>query len=135
MFETFLTVLDDFGPHRAVIHRELRRYLPFLVTTRMLSEAVRSGMGREAAHDIILGHAVSVALTMRESGAERNDLLDRLAADTRFPLDRAMLDGVLADPLGFAGNARRQVAVFARLVKQLVAEDPGAATYSPAPIL
>ncbi|MDI1288604.1 MAG: adenylosuccinate lyase, partial [bacterium] len=32
LFETFLTVLDDFGAFPAVIDRELERYLPFLST-------------------------------------------------------------------------------------------------------
>ena len=89
--ETFLTVLDEFGAYPAVIQRELDRYLPFLATTRILIAAVRAGMGREAAHEVIKEHAVAVALAMREKGFEP-DLLDRLAADPRLPLDRPALD-------------------------------------------
>ena len=88
LFETFLTVLADFGAYPAVIDRELRRYLPFLTTTKVLTAAVRHGVGREAAHEIIKGHAVAVAFEMREKGLEGNDLLDRLAADERLGLDR-----------------------------------------------
>jgi len=36
MFETFLTVLAEFGAFPAMIDRELERYLPFLATTRIL---------------------------------------------------------------------------------------------------
>ena len=68
--ETFLTVLDEFGAYPAVIQRELDRYLPFLATTRILIAAVRAGMGREAAHEVIKENAVAVALAMREKGAE-----------------------------------------------------------------
>ena len=64
--ETFLTVLDEFGAYPAVIQRELDRYLPFLATTRILIAAVRAGVGREAAHEVIREHAVAVALAMRE---------------------------------------------------------------------
>ena len=78
--ETFLTVLDEFGAYPAVIQRELDRYLPFLATTRILIAAVRAGVGRETAHEVIKEHAVAVALAMREKGLEP-DLLDRLAAD------------------------------------------------------
>ena len=53
-----------------MIQRELDRYLPFLATTRMLMAAVRAGVGREAAHEVIKEHAVAVALAMREKGAE-----------------------------------------------------------------
>ena len=48
LFQTFLTVLDEFGAFPAVIQRELDRYLPFLVTTKVLMAAVRAGVGREA---------------------------------------------------------------------------------------
>ena len=88
--ETFLTVLDEFGAYPAVIQRELDRYLPFLATTRILIAAVRAGVGRETAHEVIKEHAVAVALAMREKGLEP-DLLDRLAADPRLPLDRPAL--------------------------------------------
>ena len=64
--ETFLTVLDEFGAYPAVIQRELDRYLPFLGTTRILIAAVRAGMGRESAHEVIKEHAVAVALAMRD---------------------------------------------------------------------
>ncbi len=88
MLETFLTVLDEFGVFPAVVARELDRYLPFLATTKVLMGAVRAGVGREVAHEAIKEHAVAAALAMRE-GAEHNELLDRLAADSRIPLDRA----------------------------------------------
>ena len=43
LFQTFLTVLDEFGAYPAVIARELDRYLPFLATTKILVAAVRRG--------------------------------------------------------------------------------------------
>ncbi len=71
LFETFLTVLDEFGAFPAVIERELRRYLPFLATTKVLMAAVRAGVGRETAHEVIKEHAVAVALEMRRGRAEQ----------------------------------------------------------------
>src|SRR3546814_2171655 len=65
LFQTFLTVLDEFGAFPAVIQRELDRYLPFLATTKVLMSAVRNGVGREAAHEAIKENAVGVALEMR----------------------------------------------------------------------
>ena len=58
LFQTFLAVLDDFGAYPAVIARELERYLPFLTTTKVLMGAVRAGVGREVAHEVIKEHAV-----------------------------------------------------------------------------
>src|SRR5699024_10689236 len=92
LFETFLTVLADFGAFPAVIEAELERYLPFLTTTKVLMAAVRKGVGREVAHEAIKEHAVAVALDLRE-GARTNDLLDRLASDDRLGLTRDELGG------------------------------------------
>ncbi len=122
--ETFLTVLDEFGAYPAVIQRELDRYLPFLATTRILIAAVRAGVGRETAHEVIKEHAVAVALAMREQRSEP-DLLDRLAADPRLPLDRAALDAALADKQAFTGAAGAQVDAVVAAVDELVEPLPG----------
>ncbi|NLD75171.1 MAG: adenylosuccinate lyase [Acidimicrobiales bacterium] len=135
MFETFLTVLDEFGAYPAVIDRELDRYLPFLATTKVLMAAVRAGVGRESAHEAIKEHAVAVALAMREEGAAENDLIDRLGADPRLGLTADDLRAVVAEPIEFVGAARDQVAAFVRQVEAVVASDPAAAEYHPAPIL
>jgi adenylosuccinate lyase len=135
LVETFLTVLDGFGAYPAVIARELDRYLPFLATTKILMAAVRAGVGRESAHAAIREHAVAVALDMREHGADRNDLFDRLAADPRIPLDGAALADLLADRLSFTGMAGAQVAEVAERVAKVVERFGAEAGYSPAPIL
>jgi adenylosuccinate lyase len=132
--ETFLTVLEEFGAYPAVIERELNRYLPFLATTRILIAAVRAGVGREAAHEVIKEHAIAVALGMRERGAEP-DLLDRLAADPRLPLGRAALDDALADRGAFVGAAEGQVDAVVAEVDELVGQFPEAAKYTPGAIL
>lgn len=132
--ETFLTVLDEFGAYPAVIQRELDRYLPFLATTRLLIAAVRAGVGREAAHEVIKEHAVAVALAMREQGSEP-DLLDRLAADQRLPLDRDELVAALADKEAFTGAAAAQVDSVVAKVERLVDQFPEAARYTSGDIL
>ncbi|MEV0391911.1 adenylosuccinate lyase [Polymorphospora rubra] len=135
LFQTFLTVLDEFGAYPAVIARELDRYLPFLATTRILVAAVRRGVGREVAHEVIKEHAVAVALAMREKGIAENDLFDRLAADGRLGLGRAEIDALVADRGAFVGAAAAQVRAVADRVAAVVAAHPDAAAYDPAPIL
>jgi adenylosuccinate lyase len=132
--ETFLTVLDEFGAYPAVIQHELDRYLPFLATTRILIAAVRAGVGRETAHEIISEHAVAVALAMRERG-EEPDLLDRLAADPRLPLDRVALDNALADKQFFTGAAGDQVDRMVAAVDDVISRYPTAAEYTSGAIL
>lgn len=135
LLETFLSVLDDFGAYPAVIDAELRRYLPFLATTKILVAAVKGGVGREQAHEAIKEHAVAVALDMRESALGANDLLDRLAADERLGLSRAALDALLDEPLAFAGHAGRQTQRIIDDIGKVAARYPDAASYDPAPIL
>ena len=134
LVETMLTVLDEFGAFEAVISAELDRYLPFLATTKMLMAAVRAGVGRETAHELIKEHAVASALAMRQEGVG-NRLLDRLGQDEHFPLDRAALDELLADRITFTGAAADQVADVVARVEAVVAEHPEAAAYGPGSIL
>jgi adenylosuccinate lyase len=134
LVETFLTVLAEFGAYPEVIDHEVQRYLPFLATTKILVAAVRAGLGRESAHAVIRDHAVAVAVAMREKAAG-NDLLDRLAADSRLPFSRADLDALLADRLPFTGAAIEQVAAVVAAVDAVVDRYPDAATYRPGTIL
>ncbi len=134
LFETFLTVLGEFGAFPAVIEAELQRYLPFLSTTKVLMAAVRHGVGREAAHEAIKEHAVAVALGMR-AGAAENDLFERLAADPRLGLDLEQVRAAASDPLELTGSARDQVDAIAAQVAALARKYPEAAAYSPGAVL
>ncbi|MEJ7831998.1 MAG: adenylosuccinate lyase [Nocardioides sp.] len=134
LFQTFLTVLDEFGAFPAVIARELDRYLPFLATTKVLMAAVRNGVGRETAHEAIKEAAVGVALDMRH-GRPDNDVLARLAADPRLGLTAAQLDALVAEPITFTGAALAQTQEICRRVAEVAARYPEAAAYSPGAIL
>ena len=134
LFETFLTVLDEFGAFPAVIQRELDRYLPFLATTKVLMAAVRNGVGRESAHEAIKEAAVGTALDMRRGQAE-NDVFARLAADQRLGLTAEQLAGLVAEPISFTGAAVDQVQTVVRRVAEVAERHPAAAAYAPGAIL
>lgn len=134
MLETMLTVLKEFGAFPAMLDRELERYLPFLATTRILMAAVRAGVGRETAHEVIKENAVAMALDMRENGAEQN-LVERLAADDRLPLDKAALEEALADRHAFIGAAGDQVDRVLARISELADARPEAAAYTGQEIL
>jgi adenylosuccinate lyase len=132
LLETMLTVLDEFGAFPAVISAELERYLPFLATTKILMAAVKVGVGREVAHEVIKEHAVKAALGMREG--KKNTLLADLAADDRLPLDQAALDSLISDPIEFTGEARQQVARVVSRIGAITSAYPAAAQYKPGSI-
>ncbi|MDR2895137.1 MAG: adenylosuccinate lyase [Propionibacteriaceae bacterium] len=134
LYETFLTVLDDFGAFPAVISAELDRYLPFLTTTKILMAAVRRGVGRELAHEVIKEHAVAAALAMRETGAA-NTLLEDLSGDARLGLDRQLLDSLASSPLELSGAAHRQVMALVDRIKDITSEHADALAYQPGAVL
>ena len=115
--------------------RELDRYLPFLATTKMLMAAIRQGVGRETAHEVIKEHAVAVALAMRDKASADNDLFDRLAADSRLRLGRSDIEALVADRSAFVGVASAQVRSVVDRIAAIVALHPDAGAYQPAAII
>jgi adenylosuccinate lyase len=97
--------------------------------------AVRAGVGRETAHEVVKEHAVAVALEMREQGSEGNDLAERLGADPRLGLDAAAVLDAMGDPASFIGTAPRQVAAFVDRVAAIATRYPDAASYQGEEIL
>jgi adenylosuccinate lyase len=134
LFETFLTVLDEFGVYPAVVSRELERYLPFLTTTKVLMAAVKNGVGRETAHEVIKQHAVATALDLRK-GLAGNDLFHRLGADGRLGLTEEQIVGIVGEPLSFTGAAVAQVGAVVAKIDDLAKRYPEAAAYTPGDIL
>ena len=132
LLETTLTILNEFGAFPAVIATELERYLPFLATTKILIAAVKAGVGREVAHEVIKEHAVNAALAMREGKA--NTLLNDLAADARIPLDLNELTKLISAPLEFTGDAREQIARVLARIEVITSAHPVSATYTPGAI-
>ncbi len=135
LFETFLTVLDQMDAYEAVIDAETAHYLPFLMTTTIMMEAVKAGVGRETAHHAIKEHAVATVNDLRLGVIDRNDLVDRLADDSRLGLSRDALDAILARGDNESGAAKAQIAAFAAAVRKLESASPQAAAYGPGTIL
>lgn len=129
IFETSFAVLNEFGVFPAVVDAELRRYLPFLATTKLLMHAVRQGTGRETAHELIKEHAVATALAMREGKADGSLLLVKLGEDNRFPGTAAELSALTGDASDLLGAVNHQVEVFARSVAAEVGAHPAASGY------
>jgi len=126
LLQTALAVFEDFGVFPAVVANELRRDLPFLATTRILSAAVDAGLGRETAHELVKEHAVAAALARRDGG-EAADLLMRLADDPRLPLDAEQLAALVANPDVFIGTAAEQVERIVTRATSVLARYPDAA--------
>lgn len=135
LLETLLTVLNQMEVFEAVVAQELQRYLPFLLTTTVLMEAVKAGAGREGAHEAIKEHAVAVARDMRTGKVGTNDLFQRLAQDTRLGLTPSQFDSVFEQGRANSGDAGAQVDAFSAQVDAVAAAHPDGAGYEPGAIL
>ena len=135
LFETFLTILGQMEAYPDVIDSENKRYLPFLTTTTFLMEAVQQGAGREAAHEAIKEHAVATLRDLRSGEVRENNLVARLADDSRLGISRERLDELLAAAQTKAGAADSQVHTFINAVKRIEEKYPAASDYSPGTIL
>jgi len=107
--------------HPARIRRRLMDELPFMATEELIVRAVRAGGDRQDAHERIRGYSIASARALKD-GASHNDLLDRIAADSAFGIDRDELERAM-DPKRFVGRAPEQVDEFlAEVVEPLLAE-------------
>jgi len=135
LLETFLTVLDQMEAHPAVIERENRHYLPFLLSTTILMHAVKRGVGRETAHEVIKEHAVAAARACREGHSDHNDLMERLAGDVRLGMTREELETCLEEGRSNAGAVHEQVDRFVHEANAFAEGVEGATAYQPGSIL
>ncbi len=135
LLETLLTILDQMDVNPAVIERENRHYLPFLLSTTIMMTAVKRGVGRETAHEVIKEHAVAAARAYRAGESSHNDLLDRLAADDRLKMSAAELQACLDEGRANAGATDGQIDHFLTETDRFVARCEGAAGYAPGGIL
>jgi adenylosuccinate lyase len=105
--------------HPARIRRRLEDELPFMATEQLLVRAVRAGGDRQDAHERVRVHSIAAARAMKE-GAQRNDLLERLAADPAWKVPiRDMRDAL--NPAAYVGRAAQQVDEFlAEVVEPLL---------------
>lgn len=135
LFETFITVLDQMDIYEPVIRTELNRYLPFLMTTTIMMAAVKRGVGREEAHEVIKEHAVAVSDDLRHGRISCNDLLDRLGNDARLRLSREEIQQIYDANAGDTGMATAQVDGFCAMVDELATRFPDGVEYAPGAIL
>jgi len=135
LLETFITILDQMETYPAVISKENQHYLPFLLSTTIMMAAVKKGIGRETAHEIIKENAVAAARAYRTGESAGNDMIDRLSRDGRLGMSKSDLENALKEGSENIGAVSAQIDVFLREAETAVAAVPGARTYTVGTIL
>lgn len=131
LYEATMTVLDEMELFPGMIGVELKRFLPFLSTTRLLVSAFKKGMGREQGHSIIKKHAQVALRGMRQG--KPNMFVALLARDEKFPLSRREIDHLVGKP--DHGLAPEQVENVCGRIDILRRRYPKGAKYVPETIL
>jgi len=96
--------------HEEVIAANVRRELPFMMTENLMMEGTQRGGDRQVLHERVRIHSQAAADALK-SGANENDLFDRIAADALFGIDRASIE-TMARPENYTGLARQQTERF-----------------------
>ncbi len=112
VLELYANIASGMVVYPKMIEKDINENLPFMCTENILMEAVRLGGDRQALHEKIRVHSQAAAARVKAEGLE-NDLLERIAADPAFPLDRDHLDRLL-DARLYTGRASEQVVEFIR---------------------
>jgi adenylosuccinate lyase len=93
-----------------VIAAHVAAQMPFMATERWLMLGVAAGGDRQALHEVIRQHSLSVADAVSLGAA--NDLLERLAADPCFQCVPAAALTAELDPSRYTGRSAAQVEEF-----------------------
>lgn len=136
LYETFLTLMLEMGTFDAVIENEVRKYFPFLSTTKLLMLAVQSGMGREKAHQKIKEASLATLADLRSGKIVTNDLWQRLMNDPEFSVDSKQIQQLKTEGMEeFLGQAEEQTLSFVSEVKEYLSAYPEEITYVPGALL
>ena len=117
----YINIIRGLRVYPKVMEKHLRQELPFMATENILMECVKRGGDRQALHEAIRRHSVDAGIAVKQQGAE-NDLLDRIAADPIFGLDRAEIDRLI-DVRAFTGRAAEQTDEYLTVVNAVLAEN------------
>lgn len=93
-----------------VIHADIQKELPFMMTENILMEAVKKGGDRQSLHERIRVHSMEAARQVKTFG-KPNDLLERIAGDPAFNLDLTDLENIM-EPSLYIGRSAKQVEEF-----------------------
>ena len=108
----YINITESLVVNPKVIERRVMEKLPFMATENIMMESVKRGGDRQALHEALRVHAHAAAAKVKLEGGQ-NDLIDRIAADSRFPMTKAEILAQMA-PKTYTGRAASQVTEFLR---------------------
>lgn len=110
----YINVTSGIVVYENVIKKRVMEKLPFMATENIMMESVKRGGDRQQLHEIIRVYSHEAAAQVKLHGGA-NDLIDRIAADSRIPLSKEEILKEL-DPAKYIGRSASQTEEFIREV-------------------
>ena len=110
VLELYANIAGGMVVYPKMIARHIAENLPFMATENILMEGVRLGGDRQELHEHIRVHSQEAAARMKRDGLD-NDLLERIAGDSAFPMGHEELTQLL-DASAYVGRAPEQAETF-----------------------
>jgi adenylosuccinate lyase len=118
----YMNVAGGLVVYPKMVEKHLKDELPFMATEEILMEAVKRGGDRQELHERIRTHSMEAGRQVKVEG-NRNDLMERIAADKAFGMTLAELESIL-EPRNFIGRSPEQVVDFINeYIKPVLAEN------------
>ena len=111
-------VISGLTVYPKVAEKHLLDELPFMATENILMYCVKEGGDRQVLHEAIRKHSVAAGKAVKLEGAD-NDLLDRIAADPVFGLNREQLGRIISES-DLTGMAKEQTEAYVSEVRALL---------------
>jgi len=117
----YVNISGGINVYPEVISKRISEELPFMASEHIMMEAVKRGGDRQYLHEKIRQYSMEASQNIKLKG-EKNCLLDLIAQDASFNMNRNELDDILR-PDKFTGRASQQVDEFITgYVKHFVGE-------------
>lgn len=110
ILELYANIAAGMIVYPKMIEKRVLENLPFMATEDIIMASVKSGADRQEIHERVRVHSQAAAYRMKAEGLE-SDLMDRIASDPAFPLDKNSLTALLA-PEKYTGRACEQTERF-----------------------
>ena len=108
----YINVTSGLVVYPKMVERRIMNELPFIASENILMDAVKKGGDRQELHELIREHSIAAGKRVKEEGLD-NDLIERIAVDSRFGLTRDEIVKNL-DPKNYTGRSEHQVEEFIR---------------------
>ena len=105
-----LNITDGLVVYEKVVNQRVMRELPFMATENIMMQAVKKGGNRQELHEALREHSLAASRVIKVEGGE-NDLIDRIAGDSRFMITKEEIMAVLK-PEHYIGRSKEQVEEF-----------------------